>query len=343
VLLDAIDHVQLAMPPGGEELATWFYEGVLGVPRVPKPPHLAVRGGCWFERGALRIHLGVQDDFVPATKAHPAFTVLDLDRIEASITAQGLPVRREEDPLGPDVLYVDDPFGNRIELRPERTDHDAGTYGDAIAEVAADVGGERLAAQLRFVLELDRLKAVERQSLILDGLRRENSAEHSWHVAMIALALADHAPDGVDLARVVLLLLVHDLVEIDAGDTAIYDDAGRGSKAEREQAAADRLFGLLPDDLGRPLREAWDEYEAGDTPEARFALVFDRLSPLLLNLGSGGLNWKRWGVDAAKVRERVLEPIAAGAPELGRLVDALLDRAVADGLLPRGGSGLLLP
>ena len=116
MLLDAIDHVQLAMPPGGEELATWFYEGVLGVPQVPKPPHLAIRGGCWFERGALRIHLGVQDDFVPATKAHPAFTVLDLDRLGATIEAHGLPVRRQDDPLGPDVLYVDDPFGNRIEL-----------------------------------------------------------------------------------------------------------------------------------------------------------------------------------------------------------------------------------
>jgi len=343
VLLDAIDHVQLAMPPGGEELATWFYEGVLGVPRVPKPPHLAVRGGCWFERGALRIHLGVQDDFVPATKAHPAFTVVDVDRMEAAIAAHGLPVRRIEDPLEPDVLAVDDPFGNRIELRPERQDHEVGAYADAITGVAAGVGGDRLADQVRFVLELDRLKAVQRQSLVLDGLRRENSVEHSWHVAVIALALADHAPPGVDLSRVVLLLLVHDLVEIDAGDTGIYDDAKLASKPDRERAAADRLFGLLPADLGVPLREAWDEYEQGETPEARFATVFDRLAPLLLNLGAGGLSWRRWGADATRVRERVLAPIAAGAPDLGRLVDALLDRAVADGLLPRGGTGLLLP
>jgi len=342
VLLDAIDHVQLAMPPGGEELATWFYEGVLGVPRVPKPPHLAVRGGCWFERGALRIHVGVQDDFVPATKAHPAFTVLDLDRLEASIAAQGLPVRREEDPLGPDVLYVDDPFGNRIELRPVRTDHERSPASEVIEEVARTAVGERLAAQLRFVQELDRLKAVERQSLILDGLRRENTAEHSWHVAMLAVVLADQAPDEVDIARVVLLLLVHDIVEIDAGDTGIYDDDGRLSKDERERLAADRLFGLLPDDLGPPLREAWEEYEHGDTPEARFARVFDRLAPFLLNLGSGGLNWRRWGVAADRVRE-VMAPVRDGAPELGRFVDAALDRAVDDGLLPRGGSGLLLP
>jgi putative hydrolases of HD superfamily len=342
VLLDAIDHVQLAMPPAGEELATWFYEGILGVPRVPKPPHLAVRGGCWFERGSLRIHVGVQEDFAPATKAHPAFTVLDLDRLEASITAQGLPVRREEDPLGPDVLYVDDPFGNRIELRPVRTEHERAAYSETIEEVAGSVVGQRLASQLAFAQELDRLKAVERQSLILDGLRRENTAEHSWHVAMLAVVLADHAPDDVDLSRVVLLLLVHDVVEIDAGDTGIYDDDNRGSKADREVAAADRLFGLLPDDVGRPLRAAWEESEHGDTPEARFARVFDRLAPFLLNLGSGGLNWRRWGVAADRVRE-VMAPVREGAPDLGRFVDAALDRAVDDGLLPGGGSGLILP
>lgn len=342
MLLDAIDHVQLAMPPGGEELATWFYEDVLGVPRVPKPPHLAVRGGCWFERGALRIHLGVQDDFVPATKAHPAFTVVDLDRMEATLTAQGLPVRREEDPIGPDVLYVDDPFGNRIELRPERDDHERAGRTDAIVEVAEQVAGERLAAQLRFVQELDRLKAVQRQSLILDGLRRENTAEHSWHVAMLAVVLADQAPEELDVARVVLLLLVHDIVEIDAGDAGIYDEVRRASKQELEQAAAERIFGLLPDDVGSRLRNAWQEYEDGETAEARFARVFDRLAPFLLNLGSDGINWRRWGVDAQRVHE-VMAPVRDGAPELGRVVDALLDHAVADGLLPRGGSGLLLP
>lgn len=342
VLLDAIDHVQLAMPPGGEEVASWFYEGVLGVPRVPKPPHLAVRGGCWFERGAVRIHLGVQDDFAPATKAHPAFTVSDLDRIEADIASRGVPVRRKEDPLGPDVLYVEDPFGNRIELRPERGVADRAEYADVIEDVARATVGDRLAESLAFLAELDRLKTVERQSLILDGLRRENSAEHSWHVAMLAVVLADHAPDDVDVARVVLLLLVHDVVEIDAGDTGIYDVDAAGSTAERERAAADRLFGLLPDDVGARLREAWEEYEHGATPDARFARVFDRLAPFLLNLGAGGIAWRRWGADAARVRE-VLAPIRSGAPELGRFVDAMLDRAVDDHLLPRGGSGLLLP
>ena len=342
MLLDAIDHVQLAIPPGGEELATWFYEGVLGVPRVPKPPHLAVRGGCWFERGALRIHLGVQDDFVPATKAHPAFAVLDLDRLEATITAHGLPVRREDDPLGPDVLYVDDPFGNRIELRPGRGTQDRTDYAEVVEAVARETVGDRLADELAFVQELDRLKTVERQSFVLDAQRRENTAEHSWHVAVLAAVLSEHLEADVDPARVVLLLLVHDIVEIDAGDTGIYDEASAASKHERELAAADRLYGLLPDDVGRRLRDAWDEYEHGTTPEAGAARAFDRLAPLLLNLGAGGIAWRRWGADASRVRASAT-PIAAAAPELARFVEAALDRAVADGLLPAGGSGLIMP
>ena len=342
MLLDAIDHVQLAMPPGGEELATWFYEGVLGVPRVPKPPHLAVRGGCWFERGALRIHLGVQDDFVPATKAHPAFTVVDLDRLEATITTQGLAVQRVDDPLEPDVLHVDDPFGNRIELRPARGTEDKADYAEVVEDVARAAVGDRLAEQLAFVHELDRLKTVERQSFVLAAARRENTAEHSWHVAVMAAVLGEHLDADVDLSRVVLLLLVHDIVEIDAGDTGIYDDTSAGSKEDRERAAADRLYGLLPEDIGARLRDAWEEYEHGETPEARAARVFDRLAPLLLNLGAGGIAWRRWGVGADRVRD-VLAPIAAGAPGLGRFVDAALDRAVADGLLPAGGSGLILP
>ena len=341
MLLDAIDHVQLAMPPGGEELATWFYAEVLGVPRVPKPVELAIRGGCWFEAGAVRIHLGVQDDFVPATKAHPAFAVSDLDRLAMNLETAGVAPRRVDGPEGPQV-YVDDPFGNRLEFRGERPVADLPDYVGTLTEVAAEVVGDRLAAQLSFVAELDRLKTVERQSFILGGLRRENSAEHSWHVAMLALVLADHAPEGVDIGRVVLLLLVHDVVEVDAGDTGIYDTEATGSKDERERAAADRLFGLLPHDVGAPLREAWEEYETGETPEARFARVFDRLSPFLLNLCASGVSWRRWGATGERVRE-VLTPIRQGAPDLGAFVDAMLDRAVAEGLLPAGGSGLLLP
>lgn len=343
MLLDAIDHVQLAMPPGGEEVATWFYDEVLGVPRVAKPPHLAIRGGCWFERGTLRIHVGVQDDFVPATKAHPAFTVVDLDRMESWLADRGIAARRETDPIGPDVLYVDDPFGNRIELRPGRGPvEDPSDATEVLVETAAATVGERFARQLAFVQELDRLKTVERQSFILDGLRRENTAEHSWHVAMLALVLAEHADDEVDIARVVLLLLVHDIVEIDAGDTGIHDREGHADKQEREQAAADRLFGLLPDDLGATLRAVWEEYEAGDTPEGRFARVFDRLAPFLLNFGAGGMPWRRWNVTSVQVRD-VLSPIGDAAPDLGRFVEAAIERAVEDHLLIDGSSGIILP
>lgn len=330
--LDAIDHVQLAMPPGGEELATWFYDEVLGVPRVPKPPELALRGGCWFERGGLRIHLGTQDDFVPATKAHPAFAVADLDRVAELLDQAGVPVRRVDGPEGPQV-YTDDPFGNRLEFRPARPVADRAEYGTVIEEVAADTVGERFAAQVAFIDELDRLKTVQRQSFIVGGERRENTAEHSWHVAMLAAVLAEYADGDVDIDRVIRLLLVHDIVEIDAGDTGIYDSDNASSKDDREVAAADRLFGLLPDDLGDRLRADWEEYETGTSPEATFARVFDRLSPFLLNLSASGVAWRRWSVHAGRVRD-VLRPIAEGAPALGEFVEAMIDRAVADRLLP---------
>lgn len=339
MLIDAIDHVQLAMPPGGEELATWFYEEVLGIPRVPKPPELAIRGGCWFERGSLRVHLGTQEDFVAATKAHPAFAVVDLDKMAATIEAAGIPVQRVDGPEGPQV-YAADPFGNRLEFRPGRPVEPLPEAADVIDEVATDAVGDRFAAQLRFLAELDRLKSVERQSFVLGALRRENTAEHSWHVALLAVVLAEFAPDDVDIARVVLLLLVHDIVEIDAGDTGIYDRDGAASKAAREQAAADRLYGLLPDDVGEPLRAAWDEYEAGETADARFARVFDRLSPFLLNLSGTGAAWRRWSVTAPQVRQ-VMAPVSDAAPELGAFVSAMIDRAVADGRLP--DTALLLP
>ncbi len=116
--VERIDHVQLAMPPGAEDRATAFYEGVLGVPRVPKPPELEARGGCWFERDGLRIHLGVEDDFRPARKAHPALAVTGIEALCAALEAAGHPVRRTEDVPGTPQWYVDDPFGNRVELLP---------------------------------------------------------------------------------------------------------------------------------------------------------------------------------------------------------------------------------
>lgn len=191
---------------------------------------------------------------------------------------------------------------------------------------------ERLDAQIGFILELDKAKQVLRQNTLADASRQENDAEHMWHLAVIALVLREYAGAGVDIARVVELLLVHDVVEIDAGDTFAYDDAGHLDKEERERVAAERIFGLLPDDQARWIWELWLEFEAKATPEARFAASVDRLQPLLLNAASGGQAWKRHGVAADRVRARNAH-IAEGAPALWERAQLVIERAVSEGIL----------
>jgi putative hydrolase of HD superfamily len=156
---------------------------------------------------------------------------------------------------------------------------------------------------IAFFMELDRLKGVERRNRLADGSRRENTAEHSWHLGMAALVFAAHATEPVDVGRAVAMALAHDIVEIDAGDTFAYDQGAElASKEAREQAAADRIFGLLPPDVAAHLRELWDEYERGDTPEARYVMAIDRMAPMLLNLAEGGTTWREYGI----TRERVV-------------------------------------
>ena len=191
----------------------------------------------------------------------------------------------------------------------------------------------RLAAQLTFVAELDKLKRVLRQSLTTGDVRRENSAEHAWHVALMAPLLAEHANLPVDALKVAKMMLIHDVVEIDAGDVLVYDDAARAAQAAKEQAAADRLFGLLPADQGADLRALWEEYEAGRTPEARFALALDRVQPLMLNYLTGGRTWRGNGVTADKVFTRNAV-IADGSEALWTFAEALIRKAVDEGLLP---------
>lgn len=191
----------------------------------------------------------------------------------------------------------------------------------------------RLDQQLRFILEIDRLKGVGRQSYVLGGARKENSAEHSWHVAMMVLVLAEYADEPVDRARVVQLLLVHDLVEIDAGDTYIYDAPGNVSKAAREQAAADRLFALLPADQAAQFRGLWEEYEAGATAESRFAGSLDRLMPLLHNLATAGRSWHEHGVTADQVRERNLPHIEMGCRRFWRYAEEVVATAESSGFM----------
>ena len=156
----------------------------------------------------------------------------------------------------------------------------------------------RLAEQLRFLVAVDALKTVERRTRIQAGLRRENSAEHSWHAALALLLLSEHGPAEADPGRAMRLLLVHDLVEIDAGDTFCYDELANRDKEAREQAAAERLFGILPADQAALLRELWDEFEARETPEARMAHAVDRLLPLMHNLMDGGGTWRENGITA---------------------------------------------
>lgn len=190
-----------------------------------------------------------------------------------------------------------------------------------------------LEPQIQFLLEADRLKTILRQTLISDASRRENSAEHSWHFALAVMVLQEHAPPELNLTRVLQMALVHDLVEIDAGDTFVYDTAAVALRVAKEQLAADRIFQLLPGQQGAHFRALWDEFEAGETLEARFAAALDRLCPILLNVTTRGDAWNRHGVTATKVRARNL-PAMVEFPALHAYVSALIDSAVSRGFLP---------
>lgn len=163
---------------------------------------------------------------------------------------------------------------------------------------------ERLEKQIRFIVEADKVKNIFRQTYLADGERKENDAEHSWHLAMMAVLLQEHMKEKADLVKVMTMVLIHDLVEIDAGDTYAYDEKGAQTKREREVKAADRIFGLLPEDQGTYFRELWEEFEAYETPEAKFAHLLDNFQPLLLNDASGGKSWKEHGVHRAQPMKR---------------------------------------
>ncbi len=190
----------------------------------------------------------------------------------------------------------------------------------------------RLSRQIEFSLEIDKLKGVVRQTVLLDSSRQENSAEHSWHIAVMAGLLREYAVEPVDIDRVTQMLLVHDLVEIDAGDVMIYDRSRREEKKQQEEEAARRIFGLLPADQAREMRLLWDEYEARETPEARFAFALDRIQPFLHNFNTQGLMWRKHGISREQVIE-VHRPINDAAPALWEYVSALIDEAAARGYL----------
>ena len=210
---------------------------------------------------------------------------------------------------------------------------------------------ERLKKQLEFLLTLDKLKNVYRQTYILcDDLpqgskefddnfkekkplpRRENDAEHSFTLAIAAAVLAEYSNEPVDVAKVMKIVIVHDAVEIYAGDTYCYDDEGAKTKEAREKAAAEKIFGTLPEEQAAEYRALWDEFERNDTPEARFSNAMDRIQPLLLNYSREGYSWKEHGVNSSQVRKR-FDKVKDGSAELGQMVDDLLDKAIENGFL----------
>jgi len=191
---------------------------------------------------------------------------------------------------------------------------------------------DRLARQLSFIVEIDRLKTVLRRTVLVDRSRNENSAEHSWHIAFAAVLLAEHADGAVEVARVVRMLLVHDVVEIDAGDTYAYDPAAHDDKEERERAAAARIFALLPEDQEREMWELWEEFEAGATLEARFANAVDRLMPMIHNYVTEGVAWQQHGVKSHQVLDRN-HVIGDGAPDLWAYAERMIAAAVDKGYL----------
>ena len=180
--------------------------------------------------------------------------------------------------------------------------------------------------QLSFVLEIDKLKLVIRQTLLTDQSRRENSAEHSWHLAVMATLLTEYAAEPIDLLHAIKMVLIHDIVEIDAGDTFAYDGLANADKEHREQRAAERLFALLPPEQGREFRALWDEFEARQTPESKYANALDRLQPLLHNAHTEGGTWRIHNVSRAAVLRR-MEPVKSGLPEIYPLVEKIIDDA----------------
>ncbi|HAM68185.1 MAG TPA: hypothetical protein DCP68_01005 [Ruminococcus sp.] len=191
---------------------------------------------------------------------------------------------------------------------------------------------KRFAEQIGFLLEMDKMKNVYRRTRVLHEDRSENDAEHAWHLAMLAIVLQEYANEPVDLAKVLTTVLIHDVVEIDAGDTYAYDAAGNATKAEREQKAADRLYGLLPPEQGAYLRQLWEEFEAQSTPEARFANALDRVQPLMLNYSKHGESWLSHGTRREQVEGRI-RPVYDGSAQLGDFAMELIRRAADEGLL----------
>ncbi len=185
---------------------------------------------------------------------------------------------------------------------------------------------DRLKKQVEFMLELDKMKNLYRQTYVLHEDRKENDAEHSWHLAILAMLMAEHANKPVDAVKIIKMVLIHDVVEIDAGDTYCYDTEGCKTKADREEKAAQRIFGLLPDDQKKEFYDLWREFEDSETDDARFAAVLDRVQPLLLNYTKGGISWKEHGIAKEQVMGRNKEYFGE-SDEIAELIVSVIEDA----------------
>ena len=191
---------------------------------------------------------------------------------------------------------------------------------------------DKLKQQISFIVEVDKLKTIYRQSLITDKSRFENDAEHSWHLALMAFLLAEYTREKVDLLKVIKMVLMHDIVEIDAGDTYCYDEQAKLDKREREEKCANRIFSLLPEEQAKEMYELWEEFECMETTEEKYAAALDRIQPVLLNYTSEGLSWKRHSISKEQVLERNSR-IQNSSDELWEYVKSLIDDAVKKGYL----------
>lgn len=191
---------------------------------------------------------------------------------------------------------------------------------------------ERLQKQINFMLEVDKLKNIYRQAYVLHENRTENDAEHSWHLALLAFLLSEYSNEPIDVLRTIKMVLIHDIVEIDAGDTYCYDEEGYKDKSERETKAAERIFGILPHDQKNEMYNLWLEFEDRKTPEAKFAAVLDRIQPIMLNYTKNGISWKNHGISKEQVIKRN-EHTSEGSNTLWQYIRSILDDAAEKGFL----------
>lgn len=193
---------------------------------------------------------------------------------------------------------------------------------------------ENLMKQINFIKEIDKVKYIQRKTKLFNSDRNENDAEHSWHLALMALVLAEHSNEDVDILKVVKMVLIHDIVEIDAGDTFIYDTQKNHSNTDEERIAANRIFGLLPKEQAEEFIAVWEEFEAGETKEAKFAKAMDRLEPLLQNTSNDGGTWKEFGVNYEKVHQKK-SVIKEGSAAIWDFAEQLIDESVEKGILKK--------